>query len=165
VTRIVYSNRYLVLQQLSVNNWLCGSDIWGTEFINESFFLNRSIIAGDPAFCPKDCSPAITRREYCKQHPGDRSCWWDHWRFSCATYHSVRFQERNEYVVLWSSVAAFRQSIWLRKDYSSPFLWRIFIISSGVYSGCAKCAAHTLSNWTRRDIFQIVRSRENHKKS
>ena len=36
--------------------------------------------------------------------------------------------------------------------------------SRGVYSGCAGCAAHTMSNWSRRDISQVVPSRENHKK-
>jgi len=41
----------------------------------------------------------------------------------------------------------------------------VVVPSRGVYSACARCAVHILSNWTKRDIFQIVRSRENHKKS
>jgi len=41
-------------------------------------------------------------------------------------------------------------------DYSLP---------RDVYSGCAGCKAHTRWNWRWRCIFQIVRSRENHKKA
>jgi len=29
---------------------------------------------------------------------------------------------------------------------------------------CSRCAAHTQPNWWWRDLFQIVPSRENHKK-
>ena len=37
--------------------------------------------------------------------------------------------------------------------------------SRGVYFGCARSAGHTLWNWTCRGVFQVVRSRENHKKA
>jgi len=40
-----------------------------------------------------------------------------------------------------------------------------YSLPRSVYSGCARCAAHTLWNWTWRFIFQIVRSRESHKKA
>jgi len=33
------------------------------------------------------------------------------------------------------------------------------LVIRAVYTGCARCAAHTLWNWTWRDIFQIVQSR------
>jgi len=39
------------------------------------------------------------------------------------------------------------------------------VLSRSVYSGCARCALHTLWNWTWRGIFQKVRSRWNHKKA
>jgi len=39
------------------------------------------------------------------------------------------------------------------------------VLTSGVYSGCARCAAHTLWNWKWRGILQIVHSRQNHKNS
>jgi len=87
---------------------------------------------------------AIHKRQKAEQGDWDTDCWSKH---SSELYCSVVTKLKHSYRAKLSIVNS------------------IFVPPRSVYSGCARCAAHTLWNWSLHDIFQIVRSRENHKKA
>jgi len=89
--------------------------------------------------------------------------------FQCFWRHSCQFKPQKFSIDFWRSLVpphfekgSATHGHWHTQNLAKPLP---SAFCRGVYFGCARCAAHTLWNRTWRDIFQIVRSSENHKKA